>query len=109
MLRPLPGDLAGRRVLLVDDILDGGATLAHLAEGIRAQCPVSLQTCVLLRKDRPDLADRIVPDYVGFDVPNEFVVGYGLDFDGLYRNLPDVCVLKTCAGAVGLPAAGEHS
>lgn len=90
----LPSDLADRHVLLVDDILDSGDTLKALRSGVRAQGPASLRACVLLRKDRPLLPDRTDAEFVGFDVPDEFLVGYGLDFDGLYRNLPDVCVLS---------------
>lgn len=91
---PLAADLAGKDVLVVDDILDSGQTLAALLEEIRAQGPASVRACVLLRKDRQDLPHRLAVDFFGFDVANEFVVGYGLDFDHLYRNLPDICVLK---------------
>ena len=87
-------DLTGRSVLILDDILDSGRTLELLLETIAAQKPASLRTCVLLRKSRPDVPDRIEPDFVGFDLPDEFVVGYGLDYNHLYRNLPDLCVLK---------------
>jgi len=91
---PVPADLAGRNVLVLDDILDSGRTLKALLDAVAAMCPASLRTCVLLKKDRPDLPDRPQPDFAGFQVPNEFLVGYGLDFDNLYRNLPDVCVLR---------------
>ena len=91
---PTDYDLAGRDVLILDDILDSGRTIAALAKLFADQQPASVRTCVLLRKLLPGLADRPVADFVGFDVPDEFVVGYGLDFDGLYRNLPDLCVLK---------------
>ena len=87
-------DLAGRDVLIVDDILDSGQTLRLLVEAIERQNPASLRTCVLLRKLRPDITDRVEADWAGFDVPDEFVIGYGLDHDHLYRNLPDICVLK---------------
>ena len=90
---PPAGDLAGRHVLLVDDILDSGRTLAFLVRLLSVQEPASLRTCVLLQKYRPDLPARIVVDMVGFDVPDEFIVGYGLDHDDLHRNLPDLCVL----------------
>ena len=98
-------DFAGRNVLLLDDILDGGETLALLARTVEAMSPASLASCVLLYKDRPDRSDRARPEYVGFDIPDEFVVGYGLDFDDRYRNLPDICVLKSLSDTRGRGAA----
>jgi len=100
VLLPTASDLAGRDVLIVDDILDSGETLSVLADRARRAGARSVRTCVLLRKDRPDLPDRLAPDFAGFDVPDEFVVGYGLDHDGRYRDLPDICVLQR-------PARGE--
>ena len=97
----LPGmDLSGKDVLVLDDILDSGQTLACIVQAVRSRRPASVRTCVLVRKDRPDLAGRIEPDFWGVDVHTEFLVGYGLDFDNLYRNLPDICVLRH-AGDVG--------
>lgn len=87
------GDLSEGAVLVVDDILDGGGTMAVLLDRVRRAGATDVASCVLLRKHRPDAGDRPEVDYVGFNVPDEFVVGYGLDFDGHYRNLPDVCVL----------------
>lgn len=79
--------LEGRDVLLVDDILDSGRTLSRLSSEIRALNPASLRTCVLL--DKPSRrAVGFKADYVGFEIPDVFVVGYGLDYDGYYRNLP---------------------
>jgi hypoxanthine phosphoribosyltransferase len=89
----MPGDLEGEHVLLVDDILDSGDTMRRLLDAAGQSRPASLRTCVLLRKDRPDLPDRLDADFAGFDVPDEFLVGYGLDYDNLYRNLPEICVL----------------
>lgn len=89
----IPTELAGRHVLVVDDILDSGRTLALLRKLILEQRPASLRVCVLLRKERPRDAD-VQPDFVGFDVPDTFVVGYGLDHDGRYRNLCDICALE---------------
>jgi hypoxanthine phosphoribosyltransferase len=83
----MPRDLAGTHVLVIDDILDSGQTLALVQSLIAEQGPASLRTCVLLRKARPRKVEPPV-DYVGFDIADEFVVGYGLDHDGLYRNLP---------------------
>lgn len=93
MVLPLPTGLAGRHVLLVDDILDSGRTLLRLRGEIEAQGPASLRCAVLLRKDLP--SSRTVPcEHVGFPIPDEFVVGYGLDYDGLYRNLPYIGTLR---------------
>ena len=89
----LPDDLTGAHVLLVDDILDSGHTLDIVSRLIKDLRPVSFHTCVLLRK--PGKAKvPFTPDYVGFDIPDEFVVGYGLDYDGFYRNYPQIAVLK---------------
>ncbi len=93
-LLPISADLRGRHVLILDDILDTGRTLDAMKSAIAGMGPASLKTCVLLRKDRPDVSDRFEPDFVGFDIANEFVVGYGLDFDYIYRNLPQICVLN---------------
>ncbi|MBL9151674.1 MAG: hypoxanthine phosphoribosyltransferase [Verrucomicrobiales bacterium] len=87
-------DLAGRHALILDDILDSGRTLDAILRRLREETePLSLKTCVLLSKQ----LTRAVPieaDYRGFDIGDEFVVGYGLDYDGEYRNLPVVGVLK---------------
>lgn len=93
MQSALPQDLGGRHVVIVDDIFDSGQTLSLLQRLIGEQGPASLRTCVLLRKDAPRSAVATV-DYVGFDIPNRFVVGYGLDYDGHYRNLPDIMTLE---------------
>lgn len=91
---PPQQDLARRDVLLVDDIYDSGQTLDRLTRLIEPMGPASLASCVLLHKDRPDLPSRPAkPTWAGFAIPDEFVVGYGLDFDGLYRNLPFIGVL----------------
>ncbi len=84
--------IVGRDILIVDDILDSGATLGALVDFVSARKPARVRTCVLLKKQRPDLPERMDADFIGFDIENEFVVGYGLDFNNLYRNLPDVCV-----------------
>lgn len=94
MLRgALPTDLAGRHVVVVDDILDTGQTLGLLRDLILEQKPASLRICVLLTKLVPRKVD-VKADYSGFDIPDEFVVGYGLDYDGFYRNHPDIVVLE---------------
>ncbi|MFW5683177.1 MAG: hypoxanthine phosphoribosyltransferase [Phycisphaeraceae bacterium] len=92
-LTNLPASLAGQNVLLVDDILDSGGTLKLARELLSERGPASLRTCVLLRKQRPE-AMACPVDYVAFDIPDEFVVGYGLDYDDLYRNLPEIVTLK---------------
>lgn len=85
--------LAGSHVLLVDDILDSGNTLRLLLPMLESYKPATVKTCVLLRKQRPE-AQAFPVDYCGFDIPDEFVVGYGLDYDDYYRNLPDIVSLK---------------
>ena len=90
---PVPAGLEGRHVVVVDDILDSGATLALIRARILEQRPASLRICVLLRKLK-ERQSEVEADYAGFDIPDEFVVGYGLDYDGLYRNLPDIRVLE---------------
>jgi hypoxanthine phosphoribosyltransferase len=85
-------DLSGRHVLVLDDILDTGRTLAHLKEELQAMGPKSLRFGVLLRKlGRQEV--HLEPDYVGFEIPDRFVVGYGLDYNDEYRNLPYIGVL----------------
>lgn len=86
-------DLSGRHVLIVEDILDTGHTLDYLVRMIQARSPASLRTCVLLRKlDREEVKVEI--DYLGFDIPNVWVVGYGLDLGDKYRTLPYIAALK---------------
>jgi hypoxanthine phosphoribosyltransferase len=84
-------DLKGRHILLIDDILDTGRTLRHMESHLRSLGTASVRTAVLLRKEgRQEVP--IEPDFVGFTIPNEFVVGYGLDYDDEYRNLPFIGV-----------------
>lgn len=92
-LTNLPADLTGRYVLLMDDILDSGNTFRAVTAEIKKRNPFALKTCTLLRKQRPEAMSFPI-DYVAFDIPDEFVVGYGLDYDDYYRNLPDIGVLK---------------
>ena len=89
----LPTSLAGRHVLIVDDILDSGRTIRRVREEIESRNPKSVRSCVLLRKKIPSALETPC-EYVGFDIENEFVVGYGLDFDDYYRNLPYIGVLR---------------
>jgi hypoxanthine phosphoribosyltransferase len=92
ILKDLDGDITGRDVLVVEDIIDSGLTLSWLLRNLRSRGPASVEVCALLRK--PDAAQVDVKvRYVGFDIPNEFVVGYGLDYAEVYRNLPFVGTL----------------
>ena len=97
MTRDIDIDLRGQQVLLVDDILDTGRTLDYASRRLAETQPASLKTCVFL--DKP--SRRVVPfeaDYVGFTVPDFFVVGYGLDYDGRYRELPHLSVVTSGDG-----------
>jgi hypoxanthine phosphoribosyltransferase len=87
------GNVAGRHLLLIDDILDSGGTLKLVVPMLKELGAASVKSCVLLRKDRP-AAKSVHADYVGFEIPDEFVVGYGLDYNNYYRNLPDIVTLK---------------
>ena len=86
-------NLAGRHVLIIEDIVDTGLTLSRLLEQLRTRQPASLKVCTLLDKPARRQAE-LEPEYVGFEVPDQFVVGYGLDYAEKYRNLPFVAVLK---------------
>jgi hypoxanthine phosphoribosyltransferase len=98
-------DLAGQDVLLLDDILDTGRTLRAVSGRLADECrPRSLRTCVLLSKRRPREA-AVEADYTGFEIADEFVVGYGLDFQGRYRNLPLIGVLDPAI--TGMPLGEE--
>jgi hypoxanthine phosphoribosyltransferase len=93
LLMDLKADIAGRDVLIIEDIVDSGRTMDYLLRTLWARQPASLRICTLLNK--PSRREIEVPlDYVGFDIPDEFVLGYGLDFDEKYRNLTYVGILK---------------
>jgi hypoxanthine phosphoribosyltransferase len=93
ILKDLEEDITDRHVLIVEDIIDTGLTLSYLMRSLQARKPASLEICALLSKPSRRRAELDVK-YLGFEVPDEFVVGYGLDYAGAYRNLPDICVLK---------------
>lgn len=93
ILKDLDESIEGKHVLIVEDIVDTGLTLKYILELLRRRGPASLRVCTLLNKAERRLVDLPL-DYVGFDVPNEFVVGYGLDYNQIYRNLPYIGVLK---------------
>ena len=91
--KDMDSSITGRHVLIVEDIMDSGLTLNHLTQLLRSRQPASLKIACLL--DKPERREcAIAPDYVGFVIPNEFVVGYGLDCEGYYRNVPYVGVMK---------------
>jgi len=93
ILKDLDREIEGRHVLVVEDIIDSGLTLNWLLRNMRSRNPASVEVCALLRK--PEAAKVDVPvKYVGFDIPSEFVVGYGLDYAERYRDLPFVGLLK---------------
>lgn len=99
ILKDLTTDIEGRDVLIVEDIIDTGLTLSYLVQNLRTRNPASLEIMAMFRK--PEAATSAVDvKYVGYDIPNEFVVGFGLDYAGRYRNLTDVATLK--------PAVYEH-
>ncbi|MDA0812833.1 MAG: hypoxanthine phosphoribosyltransferase [Verrucomicrobia bacterium] len=88
-------EVKGKHVLLMDDILDSGRTLAAVKKRVHDECdPVSVQICVLLQKKK-QRAEEVKANYVAFEIDDEFVVGYGLDYQGCYRNLPVIGILKS--------------
>lgn len=93
IVKDLDEPLDGKNVLIVEDIIDSGRTLSYLIEILQKRNPNSIRLCTLLDKPERRVADVKV-DYVGFDIPDEFVVGYGLDYDQKYRNLPYIGVVE---------------
>ena len=85
--------IADKDILLIDDIIDSGVTLNHIRKSILAKGPKSLKTCVFLDKKERRI-ENVPLDYVGYEIPNEFVVGYGLDYEGQFRNLPYISVFR---------------
>lgn len=93
IIKDLEREIEGKDVLIVEDIVDTGLTLSYLIENLKTRNPKSVKVCSFL--DKPDRRKAHVDiEYVGFQIPDEFVVGYGLDYAEIYRNLPFVCVLK---------------
>jgi hypoxanthine phosphoribosyltransferase len=92
ILKDLDASIEGRHVLIVEDIVDSGLTLSYLIRNLEARGPASLEVCALLTKPERRRAD-IVCRYVGFEIPNRFAIGYGLDFGERYRSLPYVAAL----------------
>ncbi|HRX83730.1 MAG TPA: phosphoribosyltransferase family protein, partial [Phycisphaerae bacterium] len=93
LTRDLNIDITDQHVLVIDDILDTGKTLRLVGQRLRERKPRTLRTAVLLRKPSKAPPD-VMADFVGFEIADEFVVGYGLDYDGHYRNYPHIAVLK---------------
>ena len=93
LLKDLDHPIAGMDVLLVEDIIDTGLTLSYVLRVLKTRYPASLEVCTLLNKPRSRLIDQPLK-YIGFDIPDEFVVGYGLDYNQRYRNLPYIGTLK---------------
>lgn len=94
ILKDLNENVEGRHILVVEDIVDSGLTLQYLLDVLRRRNPADIRVVALLKKEKEDAAD-VQLDSVGFTIPDEFVVGYGLDYAGLYRNLPYVAVLDS--------------
>lgn len=92
ILKDLTNEIEGRRVMVVEDIVDSGLTLQYLLDVLERRNPVDVRVVALLKKEKPGAIDVQVDD-IGFTIPDEFVVGYGLDYAGLYRNLPYIAVL----------------
>jgi hypoxanthine phosphoribosyltransferase len=93
ILKDLREDITGKHVLIVEDIIDTGLTLSYLRRTLLQRKPASLELCALLSKPSRRQVDLDVK-YLGFEVPDEFVIGYGIDYAGAYRNLPDIHALK---------------
>lgn len=93
ILKDLDCAIEGRDIILIEDIIDSGLTIAYVLDMLRRRRPASLKVCALLVKEKAAAAG-LKADYLGFTIPNKFVVGYGLDFDERYRNLPYVGLLQ---------------
>jgi hypoxanthine phosphoribosyltransferase len=106
ILKDLDINIEGREVLVVEDIIDSGLTLSYLMRNLESRDPASLEVCALLTKTgRREM--EVPVRYIGFEIPNRFVIGYGLDFAERYRNLPYVAVLSDeLAAGEGIPRAG---
>ncbi len=99
ILKDLNEEISGRRIIVVEDIVDSGLTLQYLLDVLGRRSPLDLRVVALLKKEKAD-AIPVQVDDVGFTIPDEFVVGYGLDYAGAYRNLPFVAVLDPAAAGI---------
>ena len=93
ILKDVSYPIVGKHVIIVEDIIDSGCTLSYLKRVLEQRNPASIKVCTILDKPSRRKVD-FKGEYVGFEIPDEFVIGYGLDYDGKYRNLKDVCVLE---------------
>jgi len=93
IIKDVDTNISGKHVLIVEDIIDTGLTLNHLVELLKTRGPLSVKICAALDKPSRRKAELKV-DYKGIEIPDEFVIGYGLDYAGKYRNIPEVCILK---------------
>lgn len=93
IVKDLDEDIEGKEVIIIEDIIDSGRTLSYLMDMLKARKPASLKLCTLLDKPDRRVTDVSV-DYIGFEIPDKFVVGYGLDFAQKYRNLPYIGVIE---------------
>ena len=94
IVKDLDEPLEGKDVIIVEDIIDSGRTLSYLVEVLKQRNPNSIHICTLLDKPEQRVKKQVVVDYVGFEIPDEFVVGYGLDYAQKYRNLPYIGVVE---------------
>ena len=94
IVKDLDQPLEGKDVLIVEDIIDSGRTLGYLIEILKKRNPRSMRLCTLLDKPERRVVNNVQVDYCGFQIPDEFVVGYGLDYDQKYRNLPYIGVVE---------------
>ena len=97
IIKDLDVNICGRHVIIVEDIIDSGLTLQYLKDLLLTREPASLRVCAAF--DKPDRRRTdVVVEYIGMQIPDEFIIGYGLDFDERYRNLPDICILANEGG-----------
>ncbi len=97
IVKDLEDSIEGKHVLVVEDIIDSGLTLSHLLKLLKSRNPASLRLCTCF--DKPDRRmAKVDVDYIGLQIPDKFIVGYGLDYNGQFRNLPDICVLSDIEG-----------
>lgn len=94
IVKDLDEPIEGKNVIVIEDIIDSGRTLSYLLEVLKTRKPASIKLCTLLDKPDGRVVDDIFVDYIGFKIPDEFVVGYGLDYDQRHRNLPYVGIVK---------------